>query len=152
MSEILPKSIMVHIPHTSNAISSAVSSVIYSTLSTSGDIAAYATKSGIDIAGSVIGYGTEMVAGPIAGTTVRCIANTYSSATKHTITKSSRIGAIGISIIAYTGVALTTSAIIHSSNIISNTYNYFFKPTPQSFEMMEIKRPDTLETIEEEIA
>lgn len=141
MSEILPKSIMLHIPHTSDLIGTTVSSVIYSTLTTSGDIAACATKSGIQIAGTVLGYGTELIAGPVAGATVRCIANTYSSASKHTIAKSSRIGAVSLSIIAYTGIALTTGAIIHGSNIINSSYNYFFKPLPKSIEMVTINRP-----------
>jgi len=150
MSELFPKSITIHIPPTSDTISTTVSSIVYSTLTTSGDIAASASKSGINIAGSIIGYGTELVAGYKAGATVRYIANTYGSATKHTISKTSRIGAIGLSMLAYTGTALTTSAIIHGSNMINSSYNYFFKPTLKSVEMVLIKRLDDIpESIEE---
>ena len=136
MSELLPKSIMQHIPSTSNIVGITISSFIYSTITTTGDITASATKTGIDIAGNILGYGTDLVAGPIAGSTVRCLANSYGSVTKHTISKSSRIGAIGISLIAYTGSALTTTAIIHGSNILANSYNYFFTPAPISVEMI----------------
>ena len=150
MTDLLPKSITMYIPPASDVISTAVSSVVYSTLTTSGDIAASATKSGINIAGSVIGYGTELVAGYAAGATVRCIANTYGSATKHTISKSSRIGAVGLSLLAYTGTAFTTSAIIHGGNMLTSSYHYFFKHAPTSFEMMEIKRLDDIPESTEE--
>ena len=52
--------------------------------------------------------------------------------------------------LAYTGTALTTSAIIHGSNMINSSYNYFFKPTLKSVEMVLIKRLDDIpESIEE---
>jgi hypothetical protein len=128
MSEVLPKSIMIHIPHASSIISNTVSSIVYSAITTTGDVTASATKSGIELAGSIIGYGTELVAGSIAGTTVRCVANSYGAVTKHTIAKSSRIGAIGISLIVYTGTVLTTTAVIRGGNIINDSFHYFFKP------------------------
>ena len=116
---------MVYIPTTSNTISTTVSEIVYSTITTTGDIAASATKTGIDIAGTILGYGTELFAGPITAATVKCTINSCGSITKHSISKSSRIGALGISLIAYTGTALTTAAIIHGSNILSSSYNYF---------------------------
>ena len=124
MSDI-SKSIMGYIPSMGNVVASAISEIVYSAITTTGDATASATKTGMDIAGNIIGYGTELIAGPVAGATVRCVANTYSSATKYTIAKSSRIGAIGISFVVYTGAALTTSAVIHGSNIVSHSYNYF---------------------------
>jgi len=135
MSELLPKSMMVHIPPASSFAGTAVSSIVYSAITTTGDITASTTQSGIELAGNIIGYGTELVAGPIAGASVRCVVNSYGAVTKHTISKSSRIGAIGLSLIAYTGVALTTTAVIHGGNIISKSYNYFFKSTPKPVEM-----------------
>ena len=128
MSELLPKSIMIHIPTTGDMIGTTVSSMVYSALTTTGDVTATATQTGMDIAGQIIGYGTEMMAGPIAGNTVRAIASAYGSATKHAITKSSRIGAISLSILAYTGAALTTTALIRSGNAISTLYYMYNKP------------------------
>ena len=139
MSEILPKSFMIHIPHAGNVMGTTVSSIVYSAVTTTGDVTASATRSGIELAGNIIGYGTDMVAGKIAGATVRCVANSYGDATKYTIAKTSRIGAIGLSLIAYTGTAITTTAIIHGTNIIRNSLCYFFKSEPKSIEMKELK-------------
>ena len=139
MSEVLPKSIMIHIPSASCAISTTVSSIVYSAVTTTGDTTALVTRSGIELVGTIIGYGTDLVAGPIAGATVRCVANSYGAVTKHTIEKSSRIGAIGLSLIAYTGTALTTTAVIHSGNILNSSYRYFFKSNPTWVEMKEMK-------------
>lgn len=125
MSDILPSSIVEFIPSTGDMVASAISHIVYSAVTVTGDVTASATKTGMDLAGSIIGYGTELIAGPVAGATVRCVANTYSSATKHTIAKGSRIGAIGISLLVYTGTALTTSVVIHGGNMIGQSYNYF---------------------------
>ena len=135
MSELLPKSITMYIPSTSSMVGTTVSSILYSAITATGDITASATQTGIELAGNIIGYGTDLVAGPIAGASVRCVANSYGTVTKHTISKSSRIGAVGLSLITYTGVALTTTAVIHGGNIISKSYNYFFKSTPKPVEM-----------------
>lgn len=141
MSELLPKSITIHIPSASSIVSTTVSSILYSAITTTGDITASATQIGIELAGNIIGYGTDFVAGPIAGASVRCVANSYGAVTKHTISKSSRIGAVGLSLITYTGVALTTTAVIHGGNIIGKSYNYFFKSTPKPVEMNVIESP-----------
>ena len=135
MSELLPKSITMYIPSTSSMVGTTVSSILYSAITATGDITASATQTGIELAGNIIGYGTDLVAGPIAGASVRCVANSYGTVTKHTISKSSRIGAVGLSLITYTGVALTTTAVIHGGNIISKSYHYFFKSTPKPVEM-----------------
>lgn len=129
MNEILPTSIMNHIPPTGNNVGTTVSSIVYSVITTTGDVTASATQTGIEIAGNILGYGTEIVAGSIAGATVRCAANSYSSASKYVIMKSSRIGAISLSILAYTGAALTTSAVIHSGNAIHSLYNLYNSPS-----------------------
>jgi len=139
MSDVLPKSILIHIPSASDVISTSVSSIVYSAITTTGDATASVTRSGIELVGSIIGYGTDLVAGPIAGATVRCVANSYGAVTKHTISKTSRIGAIGLSLIAYTGTALTTTAVIHSGNILNNSYKYLFTSKPTWVEMKEMK-------------
>lgn len=132
MTDLFPKSIMVHIPAVSNTAGETVSSMVYSAITATGDVTASATQSGIELAGILIGYGTELIAGPMAGATVRCAANSYSCITKHAISKGSRIGAIGASLLAYTGVALTTTAMYHGGNAIvqgSNSLYKFYQPT-----------------------
>jgi len=127
MTDLFPKSIMIHIPAASNTAGETVSYMVYSAITSTGDVTASATQSGIELAGILIGYGTELIAGPIAGATVRCAANSYSCITKHAISKSSRIGAIGASLLAYTGVALTTTAMYHGGNAIIHGSNSLYK-------------------------
>lgn len=70
---------IISIPAAGTVIGATVSALIYSAISTTGDLTASATSTGIDIAGTVLGYGTELVAGSIAAGTVRGMAKTYSS-------------------------------------------------------------------------
>ena len=63
MSDVLPKSILIHIPSASDVISTSVSSIVYSAITTTGDATASVTRSGIELVGSIIGYGTDLVAG-----------------------------------------------------------------------------------------
>ena len=110
-------------PSMDTILSTTLSAIVYTAVSTAGDATASAAKLGIELAGKLLGYGTDMVAGPIAGNTVRYISNSYSDITKHTIVKSTRIGAVSLSLVAGTGVILTTLAVSHGSNIITNYFN-----------------------------
>jgi len=110
-------------PSMDTILSTTLSAIVYTVVSTAGDATASAAKIGIELAGKLLGYGTDMVAGPIAGNTVRYVSNSYSDITKHTIVKSTRIGAVSLSLVAGTGVILGTLAVSHGSNIIVNYFN-----------------------------
>jgi len=101
-------------------VGSVVSNIVYSAICASGDIVADVTKSGIEITGNVIGLGTEAVAGPLAGNTVRALAKTYGAVAKPTISTGSELSALGISFVAGTGAALTTTAILYGGNKIGS--------------------------------
>lgn len=101
-------------------IGATVSAIVYTTLSTTGDIAAVATSTGIELTGNVLAYGTELMIGSIPAATVRTAANTYGTLAKPAITTASRLGALGISVVAGTGAALATNAIVYGGKYASS--------------------------------
>jgi hypothetical protein len=103
-------------------IGATVTAIVYSAITTTGDIAASATGSGIELTGNVLGYGTELVAGSMAGNTIRTIAKTYSAAAKPAILTTSRFSALGLSLLAGTGAAITTNAL---EKVGSCLYSYY---------------------------
>ncbi len=107
-------------------VGATVTAIVYTTITTSGDIAASATGSTIELTGNILGYGTELLAGSIAGNTVRSMAKTYSAVARPVITASSRFGALGISVLAGSGAAITTNAILYGGEKLSSyLYSYY---------------------------
>lgn len=103
-----------------------VTAIVYTTITTTGDIAAATTEAGIELSGNILGYGAELLAGTIAGNTVRCMAKSYSALIKPVITNASRFSALGISFLAGSGAALTTSALYYTSEKVSSyMYSYY---------------------------
>lgn len=94
-------------------VGAAVSAIVFTTLTTTGEIAASVTSTGIELTGNAIAYGTELVVGTLAATTVRSLSKTYGAIAKPTISNTTRIGAIGISFLAGAGAALMTSVTIY---------------------------------------
>lgn len=94
-------------------IGATVSAIVYTTLSTTGEIAAAATGTGIELGGNILAYGTELAAGSLAAHTVRMAAKTYGAVARPAISNTSRLGALGISVLAGAGAAFTTSALIY---------------------------------------
>ena len=100
-------------------VGATVSAIVYTVLSTTGEIAAAATGTGIELTGNLIAYGTELAAGSIPAHTIRMAAKTYGAIARPTISNSSRIGALGISVLAGAGAAFTTSALIYGGKQVS---------------------------------
>lgn len=94
-------------------VGSAVSNLVYNALVTSAEAAASATESSIRFTGDMLGLGTDMVVGPLAGNAVRVAARGYGAVTKPVITTGAKLGAAGLSVIAGTGAAYTASALIY---------------------------------------
>lgn len=106
-------------------IGATVSAVVFTTLSTTGEVAAVATGKGIELGGSLLAYGTELAFGSIPAHTVRIASKTYSAIAKPAISNTSRLGALGISVLAGAGAAFTTSAIIYGGKLAgSYLYSY----------------------------
>ena len=96
-------------------VGATVSAIVFTTLSTTGEIVASATGTGIELGGNLIAYGTELAIGSIPAHTVRMAAKTYGALARPTISNTSRLGALGISVVAGAGAALTTSAVIYGT-------------------------------------
>lgn len=112
--------IMFTMSATGAIVGATVSALVYTTLSTGGDAAASVTGSGIELAGSAIGYGTDFIIGKPAGAAVRGLAKGYSTIVRPAISSTSRLGAAGVSILAGTGAALTTNAIVYGGKKVGS--------------------------------
>lgn len=110
---------------TGTVMGATVSALVYSAMITSGEITASVASTGIDITGEIIAKGTEYIAGKAAGDTIRTIAKASSTIAKPTIANSSKTFAAGMSLIAGTVTALTTSAIVYGAKGVGSAiYNY----------------------------
>ncbi len=96
-------------------VGATVSAIVYTTLSTTGEIAAAATGTGIELGGNILAYRTELAIGSLPAHTVRMAAKTYGAVARPAISNTSRLGALGISVLAGAGAAFTTSAVIYGS-------------------------------------
>jgi hypothetical protein len=106
-------------------VGATVSAIVYTTLSTTGEVVASVTGTGIEFGGNLIAYGTELAIGSIPAHTVRMAAKTYGALARPTISNTSRLGALGISVLAGTGAAFTTSALIYGGKQLgSYLYSY----------------------------
>jgi len=65
----------------SNIIGATVSAVVYTALTTTGEMVALGTGTGIEYTGRILGYGTDVIAGQMMGDAVRTLATTYSEYT-----------------------------------------------------------------------
>ena len=110
---IVPNDYEVPVSAAGRYMGSTVSNLMYNALVTSADAAASATESSIMFTGDMLGLGTDMVVGPLAGNAVRAAARGYGAMTKPVITTGSRIGAAGISVVTGTVVAYTATALIY---------------------------------------
>jgi hypothetical protein len=105
---------------TGAVVGATVSALVYTALSTSGEVAATATGAGIELAGAAIGYGADLTMGSAAGSTVRALANGYSAVVRPAISSTSKLGAAGISVLAGAGAALTTNALVYGGKKVGS--------------------------------
>jgi hypothetical protein len=114
--------IVVYTPITAigTAVGTTVGAIVYTSLITTGEIAAATTEIGIDITGSVLGFGTDLIAGTMAGNTVRGLGRTYKALARPTILSTSRLSALGISAIAGTTAALATTLLIYGGQSLTS--------------------------------
>lgn len=101
---------------TGGIIGATVSALVYSAITTTGDIAASITSSGISLTGEAIALGTEYIAGTMAGNSVRIATRTSSSIAGPTISSSTRTAAAGIALISGAVAAVGTSLVIYSAH------------------------------------
>jgi hypothetical protein len=100
---------------TGGIVGATVSALVYSAITTTGDIAASVTSSGISLTGEALALGTEYVAGTMAGNSVRVAAKTTSAIAGPTISTSSRTVAAGVALISGAVAAITTSLVMYGT-------------------------------------
>lgn len=121
-------------------VGATVSALVYTTLVTTGELAASATGAGIELTGNALAYGTELVAGSAAGTTVRTMAKTYGAIAKPAISNGSRLGALGISVLAGAGAAVGTSALLYGGKCAGQyIYDYYLTAKNKLVENIKIE-------------
>jgi hypothetical protein len=101
-------------------VGATVSAIVFTTLTTTGEIAASATGTGIELTGNLLAYTTELAVGSLAANTIRSMSKTYSAVAEPTIRNTSRLGALGISVLAGTGAAFTTSALLYGGKKVGS--------------------------------
>jgi hypothetical protein len=112
--------IMFTMSTTGAVVGATVSALVYTALTTGGELAATATGTGIELAGTALGYGADLIVGSAAGATVRALANGYSAVARPAISTTSKIGAAGISVLAGAGAALTTNALVYGGKKVGS--------------------------------
>lgn len=112
-------------PTAGTFIGGTVTAIVYTTLSTTGEIAAAAAETGIELTGNVLALGTELIAGTLAGNTVRTMAKIYGAVTRPVISNGTKLGALGVSVLAGTIVAATTTAVVNSSSYLYSYYEEY---------------------------
>jgi hypothetical protein len=107
-------------------VGSAVSNLVYNTLVTSVEAAASAMETSILFTGDMLGLGTDLVVGPLAGNAVRVAARGYGAVANPVITTGARIGAAGISVVAGTGAAYTATALLYGGRKIGSYLHSYY--------------------------
>lgn len=107
-------------------VGSAVSNIVYNALVTSAEAAAYATESSIRFTGDMLGLGTDLMVGPLAGNAVRVAARGYGAVTKPMITTGAKLGAAGISVVAGTGAAYTATALLYGGRKLGSYLHSYY--------------------------
>ena len=97
-----------------------VSAIVFTTITTTADLAANVIGTGIELSGNILAYSTEFISGPIPAHTIQLAAKSYSDITKPIIRNTSRIGALGISILAGTSATFTTNVCIYGGKRIGS--------------------------------
>jgi hypothetical protein len=115
----------IFISSTGSILGATMGAIVYSVISTTGDAVASATSTTIDVGGELIAKGAEYIAGPSVGNTIRVAKSAAGLMSKPIIKTYSKSGAVGLSILAGTLGAITTSAIIYGGKMLTNTiYSY----------------------------
>jgi hypothetical protein len=127
-------------------VGATVSAIVFTTLNTTGEIVASITGTGIELSGNILAYGTEIVGGTIAASSVRSMIGTYGDIVKPVIRNSSRIGALGISVLAGATAAFTTSALVYGGKQVSSYLYSHYEDYKQNV-VNKIQYPISLSTI-----
>jgi hypothetical protein len=103
------------IPTIATVVGSSVSSAVYTSIVTTGDVGAAALGRGINYLGKGIGYGAELLGGDRVAIIARAAGEAGEFVAAPAIRASSKTVALGTSIVAGTLAGLVTAGIAHGS-------------------------------------
>ena len=98
------------VPAVATATAAAVSSAVFISLTTTGDITATVVGRSIGIGGVLLGHGAEYLLGPVAGDTMRILGFLGENTVRPAISSGSRTVAMGASIVAGAATAGVVAA------------------------------------------
>lgn len=103
------------IPTLATVVGSSVSSAIYTSIVTTGDLGAAALSKGLNYLGKGIGYGAELLGSSRVATLARAAGEAGEIVAAPAIRASSKTMALGASIVVGTAAGLLTAGIAHGS-------------------------------------
>ncbi len=103
------------IPTIATVVGSSVSSAVYTSIVTTGDLSASALGRGINYLGKGIGYGAELLGGDRVATLARAAGEAGEFVAAPAIRASSKTFALGASIVVGTAAGLLTAGLAHGS-------------------------------------
>jgi len=98
------------VPAVATAAGAAVSSAVYISLTTTGEVTATVIGRGIGLGGVLLGQGAEYLLGPVAGDTMRILGFLGENTVRPALTSGSRTMAMGASIVAGAATAGVVAA------------------------------------------
>ncbi len=120
------------IPTIATVVGSSVSSAVYTSIVTTGDVGAAALGRGINYLGKGIGYGAELLGSSRFATLSRAAGEAGEIVAAPAIRASSKTVALGTSIVAGTLAGLVTAGIAHGSIALYDyslsVYNRYKEP------------------------
>jgi len=121
------------IPVAATIVGATVSSAVYTSINTTGEISASLISRGIGLASNVVGAGVDYFFGSAAGNTVRVLGTVGESVSAPMISNSTRTIAVGTSIVAGTAAALlATGAVSGARALVSLSSGLYYKYMPTS--------------------
>jgi hypothetical protein len=126
------------IPTIATVVGSSVSSAVYSSVITTGDLGAATISKSINYAGKGLGYGADLLGATRVATTVRALGEAGEIISAPAIRTGSKTLAFGASIAAGTVAGLLTAGVAHGSIWLYNygiaTYEKYKEPVYQAIQ------------------
>jgi hypothetical protein len=119
------------IPVAATIVGATVSSAVYTSINTTGEISASLISRGIGLASNVVGAGADYLFGAAAGNSIRVMGAVGETFAAPVISNSTRTLAVGSSIVAGTAAALlATGAVSGVKAIVNLSTNIYHKYMP----------------------
>ncbi len=120
------------IPTVASVVGSTVSSAVYTSIVTTGDVSATTVGRGLKLLGTGLGYGAEILIGDKAAMSCRLLGDVAETVCAPAIRSGGRLIAFGTSIVVGTMAGVLTAGIAHGTSALIGygvqTYNKYKEP------------------------